>query len=549
MRKRLSAFLASLFLSLSSLFVLVPGVAHAAVITWDGEGTDNNFSTAENWVGDVAPVNGDSISLGLDVIYDTCSADVTLNNDLDPGTVTLAGITMTGSLPEACYRNIIIEGNDINLSGNVTASDDEEFAYIYFEVDTVTATVPLILENSRLNSLNIGSNNVTLSVSGAESVVGSGDLLLTGGLGGAGGCAAYETSTDDNSGFTGDLTIEEFASTRVDANENVLARSAASVTLNSGGLIPFRTEFGQDIDFDTPLTFSGGSMNAFQGYADDSCTDPTENVTLTISSDVTFTEETSIYLFKVNLVFTGEVTGEEHIDLYQTSSGTITIGDSVTAPEKFTTEYTANSPSTNVYVQNNEIAVVTGTYGFTNVNSGGILKGTGTVGELNVNAGGTVAPGMSPGILNSGDLTFVSGSTYEFEVGGAGNGEYDQINVTGTVDLGNGTLEVIRFNDFKPAGGQAYTIINNDGSDAVEGTFLNLAEGATFTVDGYVFKISYVGGDGNDVVLTVQSVPATPNTGFSLLTANPIVTLLITTTLAGAILVLARRYSTEFVKR
>ena len=43
---------------------------------------------------------------------------------------------------------------------------------------------------------------------------------------------------------------------------------------------------------------------------------------------------------------------------------------------------------------------------------------------------------------------------------------------------------------------------SNDGSDAVSGTFAGLAQGATTDIGGNAFTISYVGGDGNDVVLT-----------------------------------------------
>ena len=83
---------------------------------------------------------------------------------------------------------------------------------------------------------------------------------------------------------------------------------------------------------------------------------------------------------------------------------------------------------------------------------------------------------------------------------------------------------------------------------AVTGTFAGPAEGATFTVSGYVFKVSYAGGDGNDVVITVQSVPTTPNTGLSLLFANPLVTFLTMTLLAGGLYALGnkRRLMNQF---
>jgi hypothetical protein len=53
-------------------------------------------------------------------------------------------------------------------------------------------------------------------------------------------------------------------------------------------------------------------------------------------------------------------------------------------------------------------------------------------------------------------------------------------------------------------------LINNDGTDAVAGTFNGVAEGDTVTASGgQNFTISYAGGDGNDVVLVAQTPPST----------------------------------------
>ncbi|MDY3554378.1 Calx-beta domain-containing protein [Gemmata sp. JC717] len=51
--------------------------------------------------------------------------------------------------------------------------------------------------------------------------------------------------------------------------------------------------------------------------------------------------------------------------------------------------------------------------------------------------------------------------------------------------------------------GHQHILIANDGADAVVGTFAGLPEGASFTAGGVTFTISYVGGTGNDVVVTV----------------------------------------------
>jgi hypothetical protein len=63
-----------------------------------------------------------------------------------------------------------------------------------------------------------------------------------------------------------------------------------------------------------------------------------------------------------------------------------------------------------------------------------------------------------------------------------------------------------------------FSIIENNGTNSVNGTFANLPEGATVSSGPFRFTISYVGGDGNDVVLTAQQT-ATLTTVTS--SANP----------------------------
>ena len=62
----------------------------------------------------------------------------------------------------------------------------------------------------------------------------------------------------------------------------------------------------------------------------------------------------------------------------------------------------------------------------------------------------------------------------------AGNNldNYDQLQVTGTVTLGN-TLTVSIGNAFTPIADQQFKIIDNDGSDPVSGTFKDLPEGSS----------------------------------------------------------------------
>src|SRR5205814_431411 len=111
----------------------------------------------------------------------------------------------------------------------------------------------------------------------------------------------------------------------------------------------------------------------------------------------------------------------------------------------------------------------------------------------------TLAPGdATTGTLSTGNVNLSANSpTYAVDLN---NGSSDQTSVTGTVSLG--TTDPLTVNVIASPTLNTYTIINNDGADAISGTFNNQAEGSTLTSGGRTFRITYAGGDGNDVVLT-----------------------------------------------
>src|SRR5205085_9855016 len=76
--------------------------------------------------------------------------------------------------------------------------------------------------------------------------------------------------------------------------------------------------------------------------------------------------------------------------------------------------------------------------------------------------------------------------------------QYDQLAINGTVTLG-GALNLAL--GFTPTPGAAYTVLDNDGTDAVTGTFAGVPEGGRVTAGGFDFRVSYAGGTGNDVTL------------------------------------------------
>jgi hypothetical protein len=86
---------------------------------------------------------------------------------------------------------------------------------------------------------------------------------------------------------------------------------------------------------------------------------------------------------------------------------------------------------------------------------------------------------------------------------------YTQLNVAGHVNLGGANLSLS--GSHTPAPGQTFVVVNNDGADAITGTFNGLPEGGTITNffgSGLSASITYAGGDGNDAVLTVFAPPS-----------------------------------------
>ena len=131
---------------------------------------------------------------------------------------------------------------------------------------------------------------------------------------------------------------------------------------------------------------------------------------------------------------------------------------------------------------------------------GGSLGGSAVVGAVNVAFGATLSPGNGTGILVTGNLSLAAGATHLVDIAGktAGAG-YDQVQVAGTVNLAGAMLSL---SAGAVAPGTAFTIIANDGTDAVIGSYAGLAEGAIVDAGTARFCISYQGGNGNDVVLS-----------------------------------------------
>jgi len=147
--------------------------------------------------------------------------------------------------------------------------------------------------------------------------------------------------------------------------------------------------------------------------------------------------------------------------------------------------------------------------------TGGTLGGSGTIGgAVTVNSGATLAPGNSPGILSTGDLS-LSG-IFSVDINGTTVGtNYDQVNVTGTVNLVAGNTITMSLG-FAPVMGDNFFLIKNDGSDAIVGLLNGYAQDTIFSLASQSWKIGYTGDSvtnaftgGNDLVLQAVPEPTT----------------------------------------
>ena len=204
----------------------------------------------------------------------------------------------------------------------------------------------------------------------------------------------------------------------------------------------------------------------------------------------------------LSTTFNGTISGSGAVTLVKQGSGALTLTGLQTYLGR--TDVTGGK------------LLVNGSVGsHTTVNGNATLGGNGFVGTVG-STNGFVSPGSSPGRLTTKGLA-LNTSTLNIELNGTTPGvDYDQLQTTGTVTLATSCVLSTTLG-FASAGGDQFTIINNDGNDAVIGTFVGLPQGQQFTLNGQKFSISYTGGTGNDVVLThintapsLTSITATP---------------------------------------
>jgi len=532
--------------------------ATAYTCTWTGTAGDHAFSTAGNWSGcnNAAPQVADHD----DLVFPATASDQNPNNDLT--NAVFNSITFQGTGGDG----YLIDGNAFTLLGGVNDATTGGTADV-----PVFNNIDADIAVSGNQAFSVTDINTLLGLLGTVS--GTGNITFTGN-----GGVLFAGS---NTAYTGTVTAN--GGTIMAADADALGTSAApGAVINNGA--DFTLLGCSGFDFNGNLTLTGNSSiivgdqpNPKLGSAVGGCLgggggsgtvtaygapSSTEVVnfkgTIALGSDITFAGTSGI----TNIV--GPLTGAHTITMLPGYTGKLVVASSNNSSSMTNGTYVSSmyektlndsQPSVGLVVYGNNTITVDGERGDSSIYSGGILKGSGTVNSLSVNKDSTVAPGHSPGKLTVKTLlNLAAGATYQAELKDKNEGDFDQLVVGAATDTdntnpdvtlgdanGSPTLTVSLYDGYKIAKGDQFMIINNLSKTDVKGTFANLPEGATFKVGSAVFAITYKGGDGNDVVLTAQNTPATPDTGFGMVAAHPGATLGLTVVAAGAILMIARR--------
>ncbi|MDB5575345.1 MAG: outer rane adhesin-like protein, partial [Bradyrhizobium sp.] len=463
-------------LQAATALTLGNAVTITGTATIDANGKGTTLNGAVSGIGTLNVTN--SSGTAANVTLGNAGNAFTLGSvSLPGGDFTLVGSgsggTLTVSGPVSATNISLTAGNNLSIAGTLTAS------------------------GLTLNAAGVTTLGVSLTGIGSLETDAAGTTALNGG----------SVTTTAKQIYNDAVTLGRNA-TLTDTGAGIAFMSTVngsfSLTTNVGWVTVFNGAVGGttaltslSIDGGLQTQLNGGSVRTTgaQSYHDYVVLGAATTLTSTGSGAITFEDDVKNGGFDLHVITAGAGTFDGEIfgagKFIQGGSGTTTLS----AINTYTGTTTINAGT----------LLVDGsiTSSITSVNNGGTLGGHGTTGAVNVASGGALSPGAGAGLLTTGDLSLSSGAHFRAEIGGAAAGSsYDQVHVNGTVSLGGATLNASVINGFVPASG-SFKIIDNDGNDQVTGTFAGLAEGSSFFAGAVRYAISYHGGDGNDVVLTV----------------------------------------------
>lgn len=509
--------------------------APPATFTWTGATGDHKMSTAGNWKEGAVPTEGSK--LVFKCVDSGGKEDI--QNDL---TVALSGLevkklsSLSGGGQCTNYHIDKMQFTpDAEFTGDFTSMDnkDNRNKIPLVGIDAVTGLSNLKsngfdgsfknkLTINRFEVANTGCNGIEYFVKAAEKIVG------------------------------------ENASVRLDGANNILVKNKGQLEIS-----PFNNETSA-----SKITFENGAMISYGGHCVASLVAVGPDATTVLSGDIVLNGDVEYKLEpNVTIKITGKLSGPGRLIAHRDNEGTILVESSNNTSSRTPNGLYGNAhepklikldgekPNEVLTVKKGETVLLNGSRSM-NVYEGGVISGNITGGDFDVY--GVVSPGNnSISKITARTFALMESSVYKMKI--LNKDHYDQIDVSYGAGLVNGRLDLTYLEGGVIKKGDTFTIINNRGTSPIDGSamFKDLPEGAEVTVDGATFKISYVGGDGNDVVLTALNdsvapkasvtskdpkAPKVPNTGGEKLVVN-LVGAVAGVASAAALLIVAKRKS------
>lgn len=516
MKKFYSESAVLLAVIVAALLTVFSQPSSAGSATWSSTPSSGDWNTNTNWVPTTVP-NGpaDVATFGTSnqtaISFSTCPTEVsgiTFNSgasaytiDTSQGCLTISGFGVTNNsgvtqnfvadtggilIPTLYFTNSATAGTSTVFTNNVTADGGpigwSQTAFI----DTSNAGSATIINNGPgggSSSFYVGGmTNIVDNSSAANSTIISNGSSFSGKYGGqtnfGGQGTAGAATLIANGGSNGGLGAQ------IDFTEN-----------STGGTCRVEV-FGNGY-----LTIGGGANPTLQPLTIGSL----EGTGLVYLGS----KNLSVGSRNINTSFAGVIQDGDPIN--GGSGGSLTKIKAATFTLTGANTYTGGTTvKAGKLLINNTSGSGTGS-GAVQVN-GGTFGGNGTIaGPVTVGTSSGSGAGLSPGqtgnqigiLTIQSQATFNAGGTYSCGIKSS-TAKADKIvangvNIIGAAqfalaDLGTGTLTT----------GKVFRVIDNTSAAAISGTFTNLADGSTLTVGSNTYLVSYSGGTGNDLTLTVQ---------------------------------------------
>lgn len=477
--------------------VTLMGTGGAGVLGNTGVNVDVN-AVVTSAVGDIQITgqgSGTSASnLGVIVgnggtISSTGAAKVTVNGTGGSGgTTSLVGVLIQG-VSGANHAKVTSTGGDISITGQAgSGSVSSNIGIVISAGGAVTATgVAKVTMNGTGSSGTINNAGVYIDSFGTAGTAISavnGDISIT-------GVATDATGTDQDGVHIGDSS----------------AAVAVAVTTTGTGILTINGTAGNNdatsagINFvdDTTMSLTGATNSFIADTMDIGSSAVTVNAG---ANAITLRQKTNAIAIDLGGADSASQLGLTDTELDRFTAGTMNIGNASSGAITVSANITRAAATALSITSAANIDI-----------AGGSLNSNG--GNVNVNPGTNVFPSHSGVDVTTGaaaTLTLASGKDLKSTITSTTvDTGYTQLNVAGLVNLNNANLSFAG-STYTPVGGDSFIIVNNDGADAITGTFANGPTFTNFLGSGLTATISYTGGDGNDAQLTVAAACTPPGT-------------------------------------